>query len=145
MPKKILPTLGPIETNFPDRVIERKQGCWNCTGFSREMGKKHWSDRRQKDLEVGLSISLQSPLGEQDPKVKGIRQMVDNVDHGVASGSLGMCLGHGVDRNGNPVGDLVMSTYLCEKWNGAQGASVARGGEAPDTLPAELEDKLEQS
>jgi hypothetical protein len=107
------------------------------------MGKKHWSDRRQKDLEIALAKSLQSPLGEDDPKVKDIRRMINHVDHGVASRSLGMCLGHGVDRNDNPVGDLVMSTYLCRKWNGAQGASVARAGEALDILPAELEDKLD--
>ena len=68
--------------------------------------------------------------------------MVDLVDHGIASGGLGMCLAGGVDRDGNPVGDFVKDVYLCEKWSGAQGASVARAGAAPDPLPAELEDKI---
>lgn len=145
MPKKLLPTLGYVQTDLPDRTFERKTGCWNCKGWSHEMGKKHWVERRQKDLEVGLSLSLQSPLGEEDPKVKGIRRMVHHVDHGVASKTLGMCLGHGVNRNGDPVGDLVMSTYMCDRWTGAQGSSIARAGEAIDILPAELEDKLEQS
>lgn len=142
MPKKILPTIGPIETGLPERTFERSQGCWNCKGFSREMAKKHWQDRRQKDLEIGLGLALSSALGEDDPKVKGIRRMVDLVDHGVASGGLGMCLAGGTDRNGNPIGDFVKDVYLCDKWSGATGASVARAGAAPDTLPAELEDKL---
>ena len=135
---KLLPALGRL----PERTFERTQGCWNCTGWSRDLAKSWWSDKRQKDLEAALALSLESPLGEKDPKVADLRRMIDKVDHGVASGALGKCVGHGVATNGDPVGDLVVHNYLCSKWNGAQGASAARGGEAPDPLPAELEDKL---
>lgn len=124
-----------------NRTFMRSQGCWNCKHGSYDMAKSWWKDRRQKDLEQAMAISLESPLGEEDPKVKNIRRMVDLIDHGMASGGLFKCLGSGVDAHDNPVGDLVKNSYLCRKWSAAQGASVAREGAASDPLPMELEDK----
>jgi len=83
-----------------------------------------------------------SPSGEKEPSVVNIRRMVDAIDVGLASGKLGKCFGGGVDSKDNPVGDFVMGSYLCRNWSGAEGASVARAGAAPDPLPAELEDKV---
>jgi hypothetical protein len=141
MAKKHLPTIGPIETNLPDRTFERTQGCWNCVSGSRDIAKSWWSAKRQKDLEAALAIALQSPMGEKDPKVTGMRDMIDRVDRGVASGGLVKCVGGGMTARNEPVGDLVVHNYLCVKWSGKTGASVARAGEAPDLLPEELEDK----
>ena len=81
-------------------------------------------------------------MGEEDPIVKNIRRMVDNVDHGLASGNLTTCTGRGQDAKGNPVGTFVKSNYLCTNWSGRTGASVAREGQKADDLPMELEDKF---
>lgn len=96
-----------------------------------------WKGKRQQDLAIAAKHALDSPMGEEDPKVKNIRRMVDAIDTGLATYNLGACDGTGVDKDGNPV-DLVKTNYLCRLWNGAQGASVARAGQAPDKLPMEL-------
>ena len=129
-------------TGLSNRTFMRTQGCWNCKHGSYELAKSWWKDKRQKDLNEALALSMTSPLGEQDPTCKNIRRMVDMIDHGVASGGLFKCMGHGVDANDNPIGDLVKSSYLCRKWSGAQGATVAREGEKADDLPMELEEKF---
>lgn len=128
-----------------DRVFERTQGCWNCRWSQRATA--FWTERRQWDLNKALTISMTSPLGEEDPKVQNIKNMVNKVDHGVASGSLLRCVSipKGRSANGDPVGDLVVHNYLCDRWSGATGASVARGGQKPDTLPEELADKIDGS
>jgi hypothetical protein len=123
------------------RTFERTQGCWSCSHFSYERARDRWFDKRQTDLALAVRIALESPLGEEDPKVVNIRRMVEAVDLGVKAHTLGCCDGTGVDKDDNPVGDLVKSTYLCRLWNGAQGASVAREGQAPDLLPMELREK----
>lgn len=146
--KSLLKTLGgPLgsavdpRTGLVGRTFERTQGCWNCRHFSVERARDIWKDKRQQDLAVAARLALESPMGEDEPKVVNIRRMIDAVDVGLATYNLGTCDGTGVDANDNPVGDLVKVNYLCRKWSAAQGASVARGGEAPDLLPMELEDK----
>lgn len=128
-------------TGLSNRTFIRSQGCWNCKHGSYELGKQWWTQKRQEDLNQAMALALESPMGEQDPKVKNLRRMIDLVDHGMASGGLFKCLGHGVDADDNPVGDLVKSSYLCRKWSAAQGASMAREGEKLDDLPMELEEK----
>lgn len=127
-----------------DRVFERTQGCWNCVhGHS---AKEFWTKKRQDDLNIALRISMSSKLGENHPKVMSIRSMVDTVDHGVASQAIMRCgtnlVRPGRTANGQPVGDLVANNYLCDRWSGRQGASIARAGQGPDKLPEELADKL---
>jgi hypothetical protein len=129
------------KTGLVGRTFERTQGCWNCIHGNHEKARTLWSARRQVDLEEAAKVTLQSPMGEGDPTVVKIRRMVDEIDKGVARRILVACTGGGVNAQGDPVGDLVKSTYLCRKWSGAQGASVARAGEAPDPLPMELEEK----
>lgn len=127
-----------------DRVFERTQGCWNC--IHKVSAAKFWTERRQADLAKALNIAMNSKLGEQHPKVQNIKQMVNTIDHQVAAGLLIRC-GQGLvtigrTANGEPVGDLVTANYLCDRWTGAQGASIARAGQAPDALPEELADKI---
>lgn len=132
-------------TGLNNRTFERTQGCWNCKHGSSEVARKWWLEKREKDLQVAVGIALSSPIGEKDQKVVNIRRTTALIDEAVGTSSLIKCMGNGVDRHGNPVGDLVRSVYLCRKWSGAQGASVARAGEAPDLLPDELEDKVKGS
>lgn len=129
-------------TGLSDRVYLRSQGCWNCKHASFDIAKDWWKDKRQKDLAEALALSMLSPLGEEDPKVKNIRRMVDLIDNGLASGGLTKCIGGGVDADDNPVGDLLKNSYLCRKWSGVQGASIAREGESLDPLPMELEEEV---
>jgi len=128
-------------TGLNGRTFVRTQGCWNCKHGDFEVARKWWIDKRDQDLQVGVGLSLQSPLGEKDPKVVQIRRAVANIDIAMAQHALTKCTGPGVDANDNPVGDLVKREYLCRFWSAAQGASVAREGQAADPLPMELEDK----
>lgn len=126
-----------------DRIFERTQGCWNCMHM--RSANEFWTERRQGDLKRALDISLNHKLGEQHPKVIAIKAMIDQVDHGVASGSLIRCgsLIKAKTANGQDVGDLVASNFLCDRWSAATGASVARAGKGPDALPEELADKID--
>lgn len=144
----LLSSLGPAlagaidpQTGLIGRRHERTQGCWNCAHGSHDEAKTFWQDQRQKDLETATTKALESPQGESDPTVVNIRRMTDAIDTGIATHNLMRCTGKGVDAKDNPVGDLVKSNYLCRKWNAAQGASVARGGQKADDLPMELEEK----
>jgi len=65
-----------------------------------------------------------------------IRRMVPDFDGGLERGIWGVC------KAGKGGGDFIASTYLCPSWTGAPGASVARGGEAPDLLPEEIAERL---
>lgn len=123
-----------------DRVFSRAQGCWNCSNS--RSAKEFWSDRRDQDLGKALKIATDSALGEEHPKVKNIRHMVDTVDHAVAAGALVRCT-KGRTATGQPVGDLVANNYLCDRWSAKQGASIAREGGKIDDLPEELADKLD--
>lgn len=124
-------------------MVERTQGCWNCRHHSHDEAVKFWSRKRQVDLAAGLAIAMESRLGEDDPKVRNIRVMVDKLDRGIASGTIGKCLGEGETAAGEPVGDFVVTNYLCHKWSAAEGASIARAGQKADDLPEEIMDKLD--
>lgn len=130
-------------TGLNDRVFIRKQGCWNCKHADYERARQWWQQKRQDDLQVALGITMESPFKEEDPKVLNIRRMVDLIDHGMAQGDLTKCFGPGLDANDNPIGDVVRASYLCRQWSAAQGASVAREGEAADPLPMELDDRAD--
>jgi hypothetical protein len=137
--------IDPITGLSKNRIHERTQGCWNCKHGSSEVARKWWLDKREKDLEIAVNIAIGSPDGEKDHKVVNIRRTTALIDEAVGNSSLIKCTGNGVDRHGNSVGDLVRSVYLCHKWSGAQGASIARAGEAPDLLPQELEEKANET
>jgi hypothetical protein len=115
----------------------------NCKHWDREKAKTLWTSNRQRDLQTALEISLKSPLGEEDPRIRNIRTMIDDCDHLVATGHLGVCLGGGHTEDGNPVGDLVTHAFMCDRWSGVSGASLARGEDGKlDPLPMERADKL---
>lgn len=93
-------------------------------------------------MQRGLTIAIESPHGENDPKVLNIRRMVATADYHVARRELIRCT-RGIMANGQPVGDLTASNYLCHKWTAAEGASIARAGQRADKLPEELADDLD--
>lgn len=122
-----------------DRVFERGQGCWNCLNSA--SGVEHWTEARKNNLRIAKQLAQESPEKFTNLRVKNILHMVDTTDHSVASHALLRCT-KGVCADGKPVGDLVAHNYLCSKWSGKQGASMAREGKLDD-LPEELADKLD--
>ena len=135
-----------------ERVISKGQGCWNCRGWSREAAKPLWTEKRQVDLKNALDLALNLPDGE--PKTAAdckspealrcynIKNMVNSLDHLVASGHVGVCKGGGRTANGEQVGDFVTHSFQCDRWSGVAGAALARAGGKMDVLPEELADKL---
>ena len=129
-----------------DRIAVRTQGCWSCihggaAGYERA-AKLWWEEARAATLQRGVEISLKSPHGENDERVKNVRRQVPLMDVQVEQHQWVTCK-VGKDPKGNPVADFVASTYLCNQWSGAEGASIARAGKGPDLLPEEVVEKFE--
>jgi hypothetical protein len=118
-----------------EREFERGQGCWNCVNSSNAVA--FWTERRQADLQKVAAIATSSLLGEKDERVQKMIQFVDAADHYVAAHALLRCV-KGIKADGQPVGDLVMHNFLCSKWTGKEGASLARIDGKLDKLPEEL-------
>lgn len=138
---------GSTKTLVPkERVISRGRGCWSCIHYDTERSNASWTEKRQRDLTAAVELSLKSEKGENDVRVVNIRRMVDSLDHLIASKGAGICTGGGLteDEKGRErsVGDFVMAAFLCRKWSGRQGSSLAHEGK-PDLLPGELRDKLD--
>lgn len=121
-----------------DRIAIRTQGCWNCVHADPEKAAKLWWEKaRQQTLERGVAISLASPLGENDDRVRAIRRDVPLIDAQVTQ-NVWIACDRGKKPDGQPVGNFVHNTYLCDRWTAKEGASVAREGAGPDKLPEEL-------
>jgi len=118
-----------------ERTFERGQGCWNCVNSASSVA--FWTERRQVDLQKAATIATSSPLGESDERVQKMIQFVNAADHYVAAHALLRCV-KGIKADGQPVGDLVMHNYLCSKWTGREGSSLARIDGKLDKLPEEL-------
>ena len=54
----------------------------------------------------------------------------------VAKDAIGMCLVGGAE------GDFVDCRYLCDKWSGRDGSSLATSGKPLDKLPEELKEDM---
>lgn len=123
----------------PDRLVERGQGCWNCTSWSVEKAQEfYWNKVRPDTLEKALKIALESPLKEKDPRVLAIRKTIPQLDQGLEQAVWGVC------AKGKMNADFTHTTGLCEDgWVGAQGASLASLGK-PDLLPMELLERQEK-
>lgn len=126
-----------------ERVITRNAGCWNCT-FRRDANEFWFGDktkgtfgRRGENLNKALTIAMESPMGENHPKVVNIRRMVEFVDPQIKMGMMVRC-GGGYDKS-----ELIANTFMCERYVGATGASVAREGERINDLAEEIRDKID--
>ncbi len=123
-----------------DRIVERGQGCWNCTSFDNEKAKELWWNKaRAASVEKGVKLALEAPLGEEDPRVLALRKMVPEVDVGMEQVVWGIC------AKGKMEADFVHSTGLCaDGWSGKQGASLATQGKT-DILPMEALERQEKA
>jgi hypothetical protein len=125
----------------------------NCKHWDREAAKPLWEGKRQHELKTALDIVLDLPDGEpktvdecktpQALRAFNIKAMVNSLDHLVASGHVGCCKGGGRTADGNQVGDFVVHSFLCDRWSGVVGASLAREG-TTDKLPEELAEDMKK-
>ena len=124
-----------------ERVISSGRGCWSCIHWDQDAAKPRWTEKRQNDLNTALAIALESPHGEADQRVYNIRAMVNSLDHLVATRHVGVCHGNGRTADGKDVGDFVTHAFLCDRWTGRVGSSLAIQGKA-DPLPEERAELL---
>lgn len=128
-----------------ERILTRNAGCWNCihmrdaTDFWFGDPAKGTHGRRGETLDRAVALALESPRGENDPRVVNIRRMIQIGDEGVRQRAMIKC------GPGYAEGDLVASSYMCTKWTGATGASIALGGERINDLAEELREKIDGS
>lgn len=124
-----------------DRVQERTQGCWNCKHWDPEKAITLWWDQTRTAW-LAKAAGRAVTHGENDMKVRGLRQTIPQIDAGMEQHVWGLCA---LNTDGGSEGLFKASTYMCDKWSGAVGASVAREGQAPDRLPAEIAAELDDA
>ena len=125
-----------------DRIAVRSQGCWNCVNASMEKAQdRWWNEARGAMLARAVKLATESVMGEEEPRVRNIRTQIPLLDAAMERGEWIAC-SKGRKPDGTPVDDFVGSTYLCDRWTGSEGASIAREGAAPDKLPEELMEQL---
>lgn len=152
-----------------DRTIERSRGCWSCIGFDNGDGCKtdyrNRPDVALRKMRVSAwdmnSVDFHREVGRlkaqgltQDQAVHHVMQqkqqeiIVSNqlslFDRQVENGEIGRCRIGGVDTRDNPV-DFIHMKYLCHKWSGRDGSSVATSGRPLDKLPDELRDDADSA
>ena len=120
----ILPPAQPLAQIVPkNRIHERKQGCYNCRRWSNgELAESHFQKLRQRDVRILL---------ERGRTLEQAEKIVSALDRLIKPPKAGLCLAGGSEA------DLVMPTYLCEKWDGRVGVEGAY-----DKTPEELYDKM---
>lgn len=110
-----------------ERIVERKQGCWNCTKFdATEVYILRVRDAFRRDVKVflGRGHSLQR-AGEAAAITRDLLLS--------KRGHFGLCLAGATD------GDFVACKHLCGKWSGRTGVTGSFApGEAYDPLVEEV-------
>lgn len=120
------------------RSFARSSGCYNCKHWDNdEKARKHWQMCKQRDLNLAKSIELTDPRGASAPKVMQIRKNVSDANFAMNTGKFGICL------RGKAGADFCQHNFLCDGWDGRDGASVAREGGKLDQLPGELKAKVD--
>lgn len=79
-------------------------------------------------------------------QIEGIEKATEHVERFEAAirvgdpilGQMALCN----ERSSTKYGTFVSDKYLCDRWSGAQGASVARAGGRADDVPEEMVDKI---
>jgi hypothetical protein len=114
----------------PDRVIERKQGCWNCTAFdATEVYAKRVADSHRRDVKIFLARG--ASLDRAAASAGITRQLLLE-----KRGYFGICM------RGKVEGDFVACKHLCDSWTARQGVLGSFSpGEPADPL---VEEALEQ-
>lgn len=130
----------------PERTFTRGRGCWNCKSYENgDLCRQHWGTHK---LRLLTSLSGAAPLtrlGDMEKPQPGTADarydQINQMDKAIQVGVIGMCMkGARPDTLGGPSGDFVEHRFLCDRWDGRQGASLATGARPLDKLNDELAD-----
>lgn len=134
-------------------IKERTQGCWNCVHFSTEKAIEIWWNGARQAM-AARGAELAATAGLADPRVQALRKTLPEMDVGMETKLWGICTGGGFtykEVNGRKVKQppfedtqFIQNAFLCEKWTGAQGSSIAREGQKADLLPQEVVERHEE-
>jgi hypothetical protein len=140
----------PIK-NFvaPERSFTRGRGCWNCSHFENgELSRQQWRNHRSQ-TEAHILQSGGAPLErlgdmEKPNPITGKDARLDSlekIDHVIKAGVYGLCMkGARPQSLGGPEGNFIHCNFLCDRWDGRQGSSLATSGHPLDKLGDELAD-----
>ncbi len=84
-----------------------------------------------------FQFAQQPRLGENDPRVVNIRRWIALGDDAFRTHKAIHC-DVGVTATGQQVGGVTPANYMCSKWKGLEGASLAKINGRVDMLPEEL-------
>ena len=153
-----------------NRIFERGRTCLNCRHFEPgAKAIERWRDKCLREDMERLAAQRQLPLYDHGPPQDDASQLqiaklmargltLDEAVHrllkkkdmsprdqmrqkltvDIANGVFGLC-DRGVDNEGRPV-EYVQRSYLCHRWDGIDGASLATEGHPLDKLGDELTD-----
>jgi hypothetical protein len=134
-----------IKNAAPERTFDRGRGCHNCVSFSNEeMSRSHWLLHKMSRLAqykgtIGLPLlgDMENPNAptKPDPRLKQLH----DIERLVNTGCVGICLkGARPASMGGPEGDFIAFSFLCDRWTGREGHSLATAGRPLDKLNEEL-------
>jgi hypothetical protein len=141
-----------------DRVVERGRGCYSCKSFENgHLARQQWRLHRLALVQhfeatpppVEAPTEREAPLPAwRDVPVENSQkkreETLKKMDHAISNGTFGMCMkGKRPASMGGPEGDFVHCAFLCDRWNGRDGASIATQGKKLDKLPGELREIME--
>jgi hypothetical protein len=129
----------------PERTFTRNRGCYSCKSFANEeLVRQHWATKRPSLLTKTLTTPLPASMAaetpslakDDDPRLKQLKDM----DRMVATGCVGICMkGSRPKEMGGPEGEFVAYAFLCDRWDGRDGHSLATAGKPVDKLNEELQ------
>ena len=131
----------------PERTFERRRGCYSCKHFeNEELSRKHWEIHKAARLASFANSAPMASLGDMEnphynPRRDARMDMIATTDNLIKRGEFGLCMkGPRPKSLGGPEGDFVAATFLCDRWNGRDGHSLATAGKPLDKLGDELLD-----
>lgn len=137
--------MAGIKLPLLNRTFERTQGCWNCkhvgdvatTRARWQQDHRPAFDQKVAALKTHVLTLHPSQVKEAVQKIDDMVVRADAIERSIEEGLTVVC----TRRQGGAQTDFVSARYLCDHgWDAAVGASVARGGQRPDTPLDELKD-----
>lgn len=130
----------------PERTFTRARRCGNCVSY--ECGPKsheQWGIHRGaritdylKTAPIGRLADMENPNWTPAEMKDARLQDLHKMDKAIAHGVIGLCMkGARPKADGGPEGDFCHSEFLCDRWVGVTGHSLATAGHS-DKLGDEL-------
>ena len=135
-----------LPISAPERTFTRARRCANCTAFETgAMSHQQWNTHRKarqddylKTIPISRLADMEKPGWSPSEKNDARLQQLMQMDHMIANGMAGLCMKGARPKDlGGPEGDFVHAEFLCDRWTGIEGHSVATSGHE-DKLNEEL-------